>query len=152
MRLMDNASLGRCVPWMMRPFDDASLMMSLGITYSTEAGLWDENQTKVLRTVLLTIHSFALRFVFLQTYVKLLYTVKEKGGKPDQKPYPLSYGLRNPYRNPKSENFLYYAQKPQRNCKFMISASYDEYSHLLIAETWVTQRTFLRGHNTSSPF
>jgi hypothetical protein len=26
-------------------------------------------------------------------------TVKEKGGKPDRKPYPLSYGLRNPYRN-----------------------------------------------------
>jgi hypothetical protein len=33
-----------------------------------------------------------------------LYTVKEKGGKPDGKPYPLPYGLRNPYRNLKSEN------------------------------------------------
>jgi hypothetical protein len=32
--------------------------------------------------------------------VQLLYTVKEKGGKPDIKPYPLSYGLRNPYRDP----------------------------------------------------
>ncbi len=31
-------------------------------------------------------------------------TVKEKGGKPDRKPYPLPYGLRNPYRNLKSEN------------------------------------------------
>jgi hypothetical protein len=29
-----------------------------------------------------------------------MYTVKEKGGKPDRKPYLLSYGLRNPYRNP----------------------------------------------------
>jgi hypothetical protein len=32
----------------------------------------------------------------------LLYIVKEKGGKPDRKPYALLYGLRNPYRNLKS--------------------------------------------------
>jgi hypothetical protein len=32
----------------------------------------------------------------------LLYTVKEKQGKPDRKPHPLPYGLRNPYRNLKS--------------------------------------------------
>ena len=30
--------------------------------------------------------------------VNLLYTVKGRGGKSDRKPYPLSYGLRNPYR------------------------------------------------------
>jgi hypothetical protein len=36
--------------------------------------------------------------------VQLLYTVKEKGGKPDGKPYPLPYGIINPYRNLKSEN------------------------------------------------
>ncbi len=46
-------------------------------------------------------------FLFFQTHatscVKLLYTVKEKGGKPDRKPYPLPYSLRNPYRNLKSE-------------------------------------------------
>jgi hypothetical protein len=35
--------------------------------------------------------------------VHLLYTVKEKGGNPDRKPYPLPYGLRNPYRNLKLE-------------------------------------------------
>jgi hypothetical protein len=29
----------------------------------------------------------------------MLYTEKKKGGKPDRKPYPLLYGLRNPYRN-----------------------------------------------------
>jgi hypothetical protein len=29
-----------------------------------------------------------------------MYTEKEKGGKSDRKPYPLSYGLRNPYRKP----------------------------------------------------
>jgi hypothetical protein len=36
--------------------------------------------------------------------VQLLYTVKEKGGQPDRKPYPLPSGLRNPYRKLKSEN------------------------------------------------
>jgi hypothetical protein len=49
----------------------------------------------------------------------LLYTVKEKGGKPDRKPYPIPFGLRNPYRNLKSENSQDYAQK--RNYTFMIS-------------------------------
>jgi hypothetical protein len=61
--------------------------------------------------------SFALRFLFHQTHaitltVQLLYTAKEKGGKPDRKPYLLPYGLRNPYRNLKSENSQDYAQKP----------------------------------------
>jgi hypothetical protein len=55
--------------------------------------------------------------------VQLLYTVKEIGGKPDRKPYPLPYGIRNPYRNLKSENSQDYAQKPHRNCPFMNSAS-----------------------------
>jgi hypothetical protein len=75
----------------------------------------DEIQTKVLRVFLLAInsqlYSFALRYVFLQThatsysfYSLLLYTVKEKGGKPDRNPYRLPYGLRNPSRNLKSEN------------------------------------------------
>ncbi len=36
--------------------------------------------------------------------VHLLCTLKEKGGKPDRKPYPLPSGLRNPYRNLKFEN------------------------------------------------
>ncbi len=48
-----------------------------------------------------------------------------KEGKPDRKPHPLPYGLRNPYRNLKSENSHGYAQKPirQRDCTFMNSAS-----------------------------
>jgi hypothetical protein len=46
-------------------------------------------------------------------------SVKEKGGKPDRKPHPLSYGLRNPYRNLKSENSKDSAQKPQRDYTFM---------------------------------
>ena len=59
---------------------------------------------------------FALRFLFLQTRATsysfcraFLYIVKEKGGKPDRKPYPFLYGLKNPYRNLKSENSLDYA-------------------------------------------
>jgi hypothetical protein len=32
--------------------------------------------------------------------IQLQYAIKEKGGKPDRKPYALPYGLRNPYRNP----------------------------------------------------
>ncbi len=36
-------------------------------------------------------------------------SVKEKGGKPDRKADPLSYGLTNPYRNLKSENSHDYA-------------------------------------------
>ncbi len=85
----------------------------------TEAKFLDESQTKDLRVFLLAIqshlYSFALRFLFLQTHVTsysfcsaLLYTVKEKGGKPDRKPHPLP---RNPYRNLKSENSQDYAQK-----------------------------------------
>jgi hypothetical protein len=54
---------------------------------------------------------------------RLLYTVKDQGGKPDRKTYPLPYGLRNQHRNLKSENSQDYAQNPQRNCTFMNSAS-----------------------------
>ncbi len=94
----------------------------------------DEIQTKVLRVFLLAIHShlyrFDLRFLFLQIhatsysfYSSVLYAVKEEVGKPNRKPYPLLYGVRNPYRNLMSENSQDYAQKPQRNCAFKNSAS-----------------------------
>jgi hypothetical protein len=59
----------------------------------------------------------------VSTVQLLLYTKKEKGGNPDRKPYPLPYGLRNPYRNLKSENSQGYAQKPQQNCTYMNLAS-----------------------------
>jgi hypothetical protein len=62
-----------------------------------------EIQTKVLRVFLLAIHNQPL-----QLYLEI--SVKEKGGKPYRNPLP--YGLRNPYRNLKSE-------KPQRNCTLM---------------------------------
>jgi hypothetical protein len=99
-----------------------------------EAEFLDEIQTKVLRVCLLDIqshlYSFALRFLFLQltqnltvSTFHLLYTIKEKGGKPDGKPHPLLLGLRNPYRNLKSETSPDDAQKPQQNFTFMNSAS-----------------------------
>ncbi len=93
------------------------------------------NADKSLKRVfLLAIHShiytFSLRFLFLQTHAtsysffsSLLYTVKEKGRKPNRKPYPLPNTLKNPYGNLKPENSQDNAQKPQRNCRFMNSAS-----------------------------
>ncbi len=81
-------------------------------------------QTKVLRVFFLVIHShlysFALRFLFLQTHATS-YGFR-KGEKPYRKPHPLPYGLRNPYKNIKSENSQDDAQKPQWNCRFMNSA------------------------------
>jgi hypothetical protein len=82
-----------------------------------EAKFLDEIQTKIFRVFLVAIqshlYSFAFRFLFLQThatcysfYSALLFTIKEKGGEPDRKPHPFLYGLRNPYRNLKSENSL----------------------------------------------
>ncbi len=80
---------------------------------------------KVLRVFLLAIqshiYSFASRF-FLQTHATsysffstLLYSVKEKGGKPDRKPQPLPYGLRNPYRNLKSGELSRLCPETSRN-------------------------------------
>jgi hypothetical protein len=76
--------------------------------YSTpEADLFDEIQTKVFRVFLHAIHShlstalpgdfcfFKLTQPLPVSSVQSLYTVKEKGGKYDRKPYPLPYGLRN---------------------------------------------------------
>jgi hypothetical protein len=71
-----------------------------------EAEFLDEIQTKVSRSSLLfTVTSLSWDFYAfkiiqpLAVYtVQLLYTVKEKGGNPDRKPYPFPYGLRNPYR------------------------------------------------------
>ncbi len=81
--------------------------------YSTEAEFLDEIQTKVLRVFLLAIQShlyiFALRFIFFQTHATsysfylrgenvlgfcsaLLYTVKEKRGKPNRKHTPFPMG------------------------------------------------------------
>jgi hypothetical protein len=79
-------------------------------TVTAAALLWD-------------FYFFKLTQPFKVSTVLLLYTVKEKGGKPDRKPYPLPFGLRNPYRSLKSENCQDYAQKHRQNCTFMKSAS-----------------------------
>jgi hypothetical protein len=81
----------------------------------------DEIQTKFLRVFLLVIHSlfysFASYFYFFKFRQPLTVSIEENGGKPDRKPYPLPYDLRNPYRNLKYENSQdIFAQKPQRNC------------------------------------
>ncbi len=93
-----------------------SLPKNILIYYSVpEAESFDEIQTKVLRVFLPGIHShlnsFALRFLFLFThatsysfYTWDIVNCKGEGGKPDRKPYPLPHGLRNLYRNLKSEN------------------------------------------------
>jgi hypothetical protein len=99
---------------------------------SPEAEFLDEIQTNVLRIFLLAIYShlysFALRFLFLQTqatsysfYSSVTLHFKGEKRKTWYKQYPLPYG-RNPY-NLKSENSQDYAQKPQRNCTVMNSAS-----------------------------
>jgi hypothetical protein len=80
----------------------------------------DEIQTKVLRVFLLALQShlsalpcnlyfFKLTRPLAVNTVQLLCIVKENGGKPDRKPYPF-HGLRNPYRNLKSENSQDYAK------------------------------------------
>jgi hypothetical protein len=63
-----------------------------------EAEFLDEIQTKEFTSLLCHLYSFALRFLFVQTHATSCYFVKEKGGKPDRRPCPLLYVLRNPYR------------------------------------------------------
>jgi hypothetical protein len=70
----------------------------------TEAEFLDKIQTKVLRVFLLAIHSTSTACLEISSNscnllsistVQLFYTVKEKGGKPDRKPYPLPHVLEN---------------------------------------------------------
>ncbi len=107
-------------------------------------------------SLLFTITSTALPwdFYFFKPTQPLTVSVKEKGVKSDRKPYPLPYGLRNPYRNIKPGNSKHNAQKPQWNCTFMNSAQVcitteetlflSEYQHKEceeeFASVWVTPR------------
>jgi hypothetical protein len=100
--------------------------------YCPEAEFLDKIQIKVFRVFLLAIQSrptanLEIWIYFFPTHatsysfdssVTLLYTVKEKGGKPDRKPYPLLYSLRNPYRNLSAE-----LSRLCWNCTFMNSTS-----------------------------
>ncbi len=71
---------------------------------------WTKSSQK-FSSLLFTISSTPLLEIYissnsrnlLQFLVQLLYTVKQKGEKPDRKPYPFP----NPYRNLKSENYDY---------------------------------------------
>jgi hypothetical protein len=90
---------------------------------SPEAKFLDEIQTTLLRVFLHSIQTstaLPLDFYFFKLTqpltvftVQLQYTVKEKGGKTERKPFPLPYGFRNPNRNLKSGNSQDYAQKSQ---------------------------------------
>jgi hypothetical protein len=87
----------------------------------------DKNQDKSLKSFppcysQSPVYSFALRFLFLRNHATS-YSFYRKKGENLKKTNPLPYGLRNTYRNLKSENSQDYAQRPQRTCKFMNSAS-----------------------------
>jgi hypothetical protein len=71
----------------------------------------EEIQTKVLRVFLLPFTATSIPLPFFKRAQPLTVSVKEKGGKPDRKPYPLPYGLRNPHRNLKSDNSQVYTYK-----------------------------------------
>jgi hypothetical protein len=83
--------------------------------------LWGRSKNLLLPMYFLTC--FKLTQPLTVSRVQIMYNVKGKVGKPDRKLYPLPCGLRNPYRNLKSENSQDYAQNFQRNCRFMNSAS-----------------------------
>jgi hypothetical protein len=59
----------------------------------------------------MTLQKFSMCYLLSNEYGKKeyrsTYTVKDKGGKPDRKPHPLT---RNPYRNLKFGNSEDYAQ------------------------------------------
>ncbi len=94
----------------------------------------DEILPKVLRVLLLAIHKSPLQLcleisISLNSRnhlrfstVQILYTLKEKGGKPDIIPYPspLVYEI---HTETSSLRTFKDAEKSQRNCAFMTSAS-----------------------------
>ncbi len=66
---------------------------------NSKKNLADECSSLVTSTALPSdFYIFKLTQPLTVSTIQLLYTVKEKGGKPNRKPYPLPYGLRNPYR------------------------------------------------------
>ncbi len=83
----------------------------------TEVEFLEEIQTKIL-VFLLVIHSHLNSFVWDFLFFKHTppFTVSVKEISPP-------HGLRNPYRNFKSDNSQDYAEKPSCDCKFMNSAS-----------------------------
>jgi hypothetical protein len=94
------------------------------VTPCAEAKFLGEILTKVLKVFFLAIHSHlytstpsALGLIFLQTHAtsynffsSILTLYRRKEENLIEKHTPLSYGLKNPYRNLKSENSHDYAQ------------------------------------------
>ena len=131
--------LWRRVPWMMQSLRRCVTDRCVPILNHIQAmdnhnsyrcGILRRNSDKSLKSFppCYSVTSTALPcvFYFFKLTQPLTVSVKEKGGKPDRKPYPLPYGLRNPCRNIKSENsqdYQDYDQKPQLNCMLMNSAS-----------------------------
>jgi hypothetical protein len=97
-----------------------------------EAEFLDEIQTEKsyeFSSLLFTVTSTALprEFYFFKLTQRLMlsYSIlqRRKDENLIENHTPSPYGLRNPYKNLKSENSQDYAQKPQRNCTFMNLAS-----------------------------
>ncbi len=83
--------------------------------------------------------------MFLQThatsysfYSSVTVHCKGERRKTWQKTIPPSLWFKNPHRNLKSENSQDYAQKPQRNCKFMNSAF--GHNYMFNVSSWLVQR------------
>ncbi len=113
------SKLGVCSDRILGRNPDKSRVFLLAIHSTSTALPWDFYVFKLTQALAFSSNSHNLLCI---STVPLLYTDKERGGKPDRKPYPLPNDLRNPYRNLKSENSQDYAQKPERNCTFMNSA------------------------------
>jgi hypothetical protein len=111
-----------------------------------EAEFLDEVQTKDLEVLLLAIHSHLYSFetsissnshnVLHISTVQILYTVKEKGGKPGRKPYPLLG--RNPEKSLRSFAPCY-SQSPLQLClEISISSNSRNLLHISTVQTLYT--------------
>ncbi len=96
-----------------------------------------EKKSSEFSSLLFTVISTALPWDLYSSNSRNFLQFQEKGGKLDRKFYPLPFGLRNTYRNIKSENSQGYAPKPRRNCTFMNSASLEvTCTAVLLSVSW----------------
>ncbi len=93
--------LGGCVRYCVSLCTISAVRGSGQVFRRIEAEFLDEIQIKVLEFP--PCYSQSPLQLCLRFTQPLTVSVKEKGGKPYRKPYPLLHGLRNPYRNLKSE-------------------------------------------------
>ncbi len=76
------------------------------------------------------IYFFKLTQLLTYFYISVTVHCQIERRKTERNPYPLPYGLRNLYRNLKSADSRDLAQKPQRNCTSMNSASVHIYMYM----------------------